>query len=699
MLRGNGMKKQEFLVATIIITSIVILLTANLFYIKYNNYKSLSNLEHGISISTRLSNLVHEIQKERGMSAGYLGSHATKFKKELIQQRKFTDDKISEYQQSFTKQIKDTLPKDVAQTLEVVNTYIKELFVLRDKIDKQTINVKQSIEQYSIINDKLLSPMVSITKKYKLPTLSIHMIAYNNFLYAKEQAGIERAFGTCIILNHNLTQNDINRYNSIIVRQDTYYEIFMQYVSSNFLNHYKNLNNTQLFKDVQHYRNIILSHNIKQINQIQVKDWFNKITKKINKLEELEIFLSKEILTLIQNKINIAWINLTQFIIYIITGLLIILLVLYFIINLISHKAKLEKMIDKHIIVSTTTPKGIITDVSSAFCEISGYTKEEILGKPHNIIRHPDMPKEAFQDMWDTIKQGKVWNGIVKNLKKDGNYYIVDAYIEPIFNRKGKITGYIAIRHNITDKERLKAQMKQNAIQHQHMVHQSRLAQMGEMISMIAHQWRQPLTAISATNSTIQLKATMDQLDKNTILKLSSKINKYVEHLSTTIDDFRNFFKHNKTKQKVTIEEIINSTLEIIQVSLENKNISVIKDIRDSTECNTYVNEVKQVLLNIIKNAEDILLEVKPNNPTITIEVPKVTRYSSITIIIKDNGGGIPEEIIDKIFDPYFSTKLSKNGTGLGLYMSKTIIEENCQGKLTVYNDTQGAVFTIELPR
>jgi len=692
------MKKQEFLLPTIIITFIVMILTANLFYIKYNNYKSLSNLEHSINISIKLSNLVHEVQKERGMSSGYLGSNATKFQSELAEQRKLTDQKINEYKK-FTQNIKHTLPKDVIDTLNVVNTYIKELFIVRKKVDQQSISAKKSIEQYSQINDKLLSPMVSIAKKYKLPILSTYMIAYTNFLYAKEQAGIERAFGTCIILDHNLTQNDINQYNGIIIRQDTYYKVFMQYASKNFLTKYQNLNNTQLFKDVQYYRDIILSANIDKINSIDVKDWFSKITKKINKLEEMENFLSQEILILTQDKINIAWTSLLQFIIYSITGLIIILLILYFIINLISRKAKLEDMVDKHIIVSTTTTKGVITDASSAFCEISGYSKEELIGRPHNIIRHPDMPKSAFKDMWDTIKQGKVWNGVVKNLKKDGGYYIVDAYIEPIFGRKGKITGYIAIRHNITDREHLKEQMRQNAIQHQHMVHQSRLAQMGEMISMIAHQWRQPLTAISATSSTIQLRANMDKLDKHTVIKLSAKINKYVEHLSTTIDDFRNFFKHNKTKQKISLEEIINSTLDIIQISLENKNISLKTIINDNIECNTYANEVKQVLLNIIKNAEDVLLETKTKNPTIIIEVPKATNPNIASIYIKDNAGGVPDDIIEKIFDPYFSTKLNKDGTGLGLYMSKTIIEQNCKGKLTVHNDNQGAVFTIELPR
>jgi len=506
------MKRREFIVPTFIIIFIVLLLTINLFYIKYNNYKSLSNLENAINISIKLSNLVHEVQKERGMSSGYLTSDKKEFTKDLQKQRALTDINIKEYQKIFYK-YSETLPDIVKQSLELANQSIKQLYNIRTKIDTQHITAMESIKTYTQINKNLLAPMVYISKKYKISTLSTYMIAYTNFLYAKENAGIERAIGTHIILCHHITQKDINAFNTLIIKQDTYYQMFIQYASSNFLQKYKGLENSKLFKDVQYYRDIILSANQQKINHIDVKDWFNKITAKINKLEELENYLSQEILDITKIKISYAWINLLQFIVYTITGLIVILLILYFIIHLIRKKIKLEEMVDKHIILSTTNQKGIITDASTAFCEISGYSKEELIGKPHNIIRHPDMPKSAFKDMWDTIKQGKVWNGIVKNLKKDGGYYIVDAHIEPIFGRKGKITGYIAIRHNITDREHLKEQIEENAKQHQHMIHQSRLAQMGEMISMIAHQWRQPLTAISATSSTIILKANMDKLN------------------------------------------------------------------------------------------------------------------------------------------------------------------------------------------
>ena len=238
--------------------------------------------------------------------------------------------------------------------------------------------------------------------------------------------------------------------------------------------------------------------------------------------------------------------------------------------------------------------------------------------------------------------------------------------------------------------EKIALEVEKNRIQHEKIIQQSRLAQMGEMISMIAHQWRQPLTAISATCGSLYIKAKMGKLSTSKVIELSTKITEYSEHLSSTINDFRDFFKPHKHTTDTTCDELIESTLNIIEVSLENKNIEIVKELNSKTVLHTYVNEVKHVILNLIKNAEDILIEKKIENPKITI----ITKNNTITI--KDNAGGIPKEILPKIFDPYFSTKSEKNGTGLGLYMSKMIIEDHCNSTLKATNDKYGAVFTID---
>jgi len=218
---------------------------------------------------------------------------------------------------------------------------------------------------------------------------------------------------------------------------------------------------------------------------------------------------------------------------------------------------------------------------------------------------------------------------------------------------------------------------------------QSRLVQLGEMVSMIAHQWRQPLNVISTTCILIELEMN-EEYDKKDILELISKIKSTTIHLSKTIDDFRDFYKPTKEKSNITLNQLVNSTLDMIENSLKLKNIEIKKELNSNIIFHTYANELKQVVLNLIKNAEDALLENKVENPYIKI----VTKENQL--IVSDNAGGISEDIIDKIFDPYFSTK-DKNGTGLGLYMSKMIVEEHCGGKLEVKNSEEGAIFSITL--
>ena len=243
--------------------------------------------------------------------------------------------------------------------------------------------------------------------------------------------------------------------------------------------------------------------------------------------------------------------------------------------------------------------------------------------------------------------------------------------------------------------QRVTEEVEKNRVKDKQLLQQSRMAQMGEMIAMIAHQWRQPLAAISATSVSIELKASLNKLDNDTAKQKAQDISAFSQHLSKAIDDFRDFFRPNKKKTETTYDELVASVLEIIGISIRNKNIELIQELNCHDRFTTYPNELKQVILNLIKNAEDAVLEKSIENPYIKISTYK--ENNKYILEVSDNAEGVPEELMDKLFDPYFSTKTKREGTGLGLYMSKTIIEEHCGGKLTVANNNDGAVFTIEL--
>ena len=256
---------------------------------------------------------------------------------------------------------------------------------------------------------------------------------------------------------------------------------------------------------------------------------------------------------------------------------------------------------------------------------------------------------------------------------------------------------FLLICKDITQNENLQkevaSQIEQLRQKDKQLIRQSHQAQMGEMLSMIAHQWRQPLTAIGAVSAGLELKARLNQLDNDTTYRKAKDISNHVHHLSTTINDFKNFFKPDKVPKETNYDELVESVLGIVHISILNQNILLYQELNSHDSFNTYPNEVKQVILNLIKNAEDVLVEKKIKNPYIKISTYK--KGDKNILEVSDNGSGVQKEIIEDIFDPYFSTKSEKNGTGLGLYMSKIIIEDHCKGKLSVTNSQEGAVFAI----
>lgn len=233
--------------------------------------------------------------------------------------------------------------------------------------------------------------------------------------------------------------------------------------------------------------------------------------------------------------------------------------------------------------------------------------------------------------------------------------------------------------------------------QEQLLIQQTRLAAMGEMIGNIAHQWRQPLNALGLILQNLKFSYEIGELDEKMIDKSVKKATMLTENMSKTIDDFRNFFRPNKAKENFKINEGITKAVELIESTFEHNNIKLEKDfVSSEIEFFGFANEFSQVILNLLTNAKDAVLENKIENPLIIIQTKIDDEY--IYISIKDNGLGIKDEIINKIFEPYFTTKDEGKGTGIGLYMSKIIIENNMNGKIEVKNEQNGANVIIKLP-
>lgn len=227
------------------------------------------------------------------------------------------------------------------------------------------------------------------------------------------------------------------------------------------------------------------------------------------------------------------------------------------------------------------------------------------------------------------------------------------------------------------------------------MMVQSRHAAMGEMIGMIAHQWRQPIAGIAMDANNMLLDIALDTFDGITTEEYAQDILDQTKHLSKTIDDFRNFFKPDKTVSKVKLYEIMDETFSIVKESLVNNKIEYKTTYTSDSEVDAYPRELMQVFVNIINNAKDSLITAQPQKPLIEVNVYDDEQYVNTEIC--DNGTGIDEAILPKLFDPYFTTKDEMTGTGLGLYMSKMIIEEHLHGIIEVFNYNNGACFRVRL--
>ncbi|MCP4970795.1 MAG: PAS domain S-box protein [Arcobacter sp.] len=392
-----------------------------------------------------------------------------------------------------------------------------------------------------------------------------------------------------------------------------------------------------------------------------------------------------------------------------------------------------QEAIENSNIVSKTDINGIITFVNDDFCKISGYTKKELIGSNHNIVRHPNVQAQEFTLLWDTILSKKSYKATVKNKCKNGSVVYLNTTITPILDDNDNIKEFIAIRYDVTKEVQLKQKLEKkdkelqllnktlelrvneqtaqlielnqtleqrvdeeiikNKEKQKIIFWQSRMASLGQMLANIAHQWRQPLTELSLTLFNIKKSAKLN--NKDTLNKYYKESLSIIENMSQTIDDFTNFFNPNKPKEKFYLDFAVDDALLITKKFIQKDNITIRKDFK-KVEVFGVLNELSQVIINLIQNSSEAFIYQKIDTREIDIHISKSNDLA--TILFSDNAGGVEEKILDKIFEPYFTTKHKSNGTGLGLFMSRMIIEKSLNGSIEVSNLNNGLKFIIKIP-
>ncbi|MDX9797068.1 MAG: PAS domain-containing sensor histidine kinase [Arcobacteraceae bacterium] len=321
-----------------------------------------------------------------------------------------------------------------------------------------------------------------------------------------------------------------------------------------------------------------------------------------------------------------------------------------------------------------------------------------LLGKNDKSL-HIQETSEYMQDDQYVMKfKIKKLNYIETLTDKEGNRKILNTSKVPLLNKNGEVIGIIGVFQDITQHVEIENQIKkQEAL----ILQQSKFASMGEMIANIAHQWRQPLSIISTSATGIKVQKEMGMLTDEFEFESLDSINENVQYLSKTIEDFRNFFKEEKIKNEVDIEEILSKTLSLVSSRLKNRNINIITSY-ERIVFETLETELIHVFINIINNAIDAFEDVTTEK-FIFIQTQQTS--NAIVISIKDNAGGIDPNILNLVFDPYFTTKEFSKGTGIGLYMCKEIVVKHLHGKIDVKNvefdykekSYKGCEFTIEI--
>lgn len=365
----------------------------------------------------------------------------------------------------------------------------------------------------------------------------------------------------------------------------------------------------------------------------------------------------------------------------------------------IEELSLFKQIIDKvDLAVSITDPSkdNQVTYINQKFEQTTGYTKKELIGKNLKLLQKDDIDQEAITKLSQALREKEPCQVQLRNYKKDGTKYENLLSISPIFDNSGKLKCYIGVQYDITN-------LKQNG---QIKAQKDKLDSMKELLHNIAHQWRQPLSVISVEATGMKIKQEYEILENDMIIESCNEIVKNTDYLSRIIEDFTTIV--NTGSQSEIVYDDKNNTskfINLIDSTITEHGINLILNLDESATVKGYSDELIECFINIFNNSKDAVVASQEEYNRY-IFISQSIEKDKLILEFKDNGGGIEERILPKIFDPYFTTKHQAQGTGLGLHIVYSIIHD-LGGKVEVYNDEyelikgqkfKGAVFKIILP-
>lgn len=402
--------------------------------------------------------------------------------------------------------------------------------------------------------------------------------------------------------------------------------------------------------------------------------------------------------------------NYNLFIFFVIVLYSILLFVIYKYLNTKSKNNSLKKehedllkAIDSYVVMVETDTKGVITFATQAFCNICGYSKDELLNRNINILRHPDVSPKFFEVLWQKLKQDHKWEGEIKNLNKFANSYWVKGTIIAKYDANNRVCGYTSIRVNTTDSKQLKKinsllkedlsnKLNEIKMKDKNLLDSTKVALMSKVLDAVAHQWKNPISNISIDLASLKAKLSANKINKNELFEINENIEKELKSLAISLNEFKSFFTKTQSNDKYDINQVIKEAITSLKEEINSLNVSVVLNSKENILCFGVHNEFKHIFVNLIKNS---LKEIKTNsvkNPVVEISI--IEDKSDIVIKYCDNLN-IKNRVIEEVFSQDDSnTNIEEED--ISIYITKLLIQK-AGAKVWFENNSEENILYMKL--